>query len=329
MRLAFVGLVVVLAIASPAWASFPGRNGLLAFDAYEVNEESTDILIDNVFVGIAHIPGGPRHLFARGSEPAYSPNGRVVAYAAPDSRKGIWLAGPDCRWPKRSGPAPCSRLRRLTRGDDSSPAWLPTGKRIAFVRGLYDRDRIYTVGANGGGLRFLARGRAPDWSSKGSLAFSGTRGELRVREPGGRMRTVAAIGSEPSWAPGGNRLAFLSESTNAPRTALNTIHADGTGLLKLRQFDNYSVGNWGALSPTWSPDGRWIAFIKTGEPPYTGPVNAITPSGEKTRLLMSWITECQPCFNSPNLSALAWQPRRPRSTRVTGGAHRRMPRGHQ
>ena len=329
MRLAFVWLVVVLAVASPAWATFPGRNGLLAFDAYEVNEESTDILIDNVFVGIAHIPGGPRHLFARGSEPAYSPNGRMVAYAGPDSRKGIWLAGPDCRWPKRSGPAPCSRLRRLTRGDDSSPAWSPTGKRITFVRGLYDRDRIYTVGANGGGLRFLARGRAPDWSSKGALAFSGTHGELRVRAPGGRMRTLAASGSEPSWAPGGNRLAFLSENIKAERTALQTIHADGTGLVKLRQFYSYSVSYWGASSPTWSPDGRWIAFIKTGEPPYTGPVYAVRPSGGELRLLMGGVTDCRPCFNSPNLSTLAWQPLRHSSTLVTGGARGRMSRGHR
>ena len=78
--------------------------------------------------------------------------------------------------------------------------------------------------------------------------------------------------------------------------------------MKLRQFDNYYVGNWGALSPTWSPDGRWIAFIKTGEPPYTGPVNAVTPSGEKTRLLMSWITKCQPCFDSPNSARLLGSP---------------------
>jgi Tol biopolymer transport system component len=311
MRLVFVGLVVVLAAASPAWATFPGRNGLLAFDAYEVNEESTDILIDNVFVGIAHIPGGPRHLFARGSDPAYSPNGRMVAYAGPDSRKGIWLAGPDCRSPNRSGPAPCSRLRRLTRGDDSSPAWSPTGKRIAFVRGAYTSDRIYTVRAKGGGLRFLARGRAPDWSSRGALAFRGPHEELRVREPGGRMRTLAARSSEPSWAPGGNRLAFLSEDRNAERTALHTIHADGTGLVKLRQFYSYGVPYWGALSPTWSPNGRWIAFIKTSEPPYTGPVYAVRPRGGERRLLMGGVTECRPCFDSPNLSALAWQPLRP------------------
>ena len=125
------------------------------------------------------------------------------------------------------------------------------------------------------------------------------------------MRTLAPRSSEPSWAPGGNRLAFLSENRNAERTALHTIHADGTGLVKLRQFYSYGVSYWGASSPTWSPDGRWIAFIKTSEPPYTGPAYAVRPSGGEPRLLMSGVTDCRPCFDSPNLSALAWQPLRP------------------
>jgi TolB protein len=312
MRIALVGMVfVVLAVASPAWATFSGRNGLLAFDAYEVNEESTDIVIDDTFVGIARVPGGPRRIFARGSDPAFSPDGRGIAYSGSDSRRGIWLADSDCRWPERSAPAACNRLRRLTAGYDSSPAWSPTGKRIAFARGLYSHDRIYTVRANGGDPRFLARGFGPDWSSKGALAFTGPRGVLRVREPGGRVRTLPVRGSQPSWAPGGDRLAFLGRGEDAEKTALYTIRADGTDLQRLRQFENYYVDYWGAASPTWSPDGRWIAFVKTGEPPYSGPVYAVRPSGDGLRMLMGAITGCRPCFYSPNFGTLAWQALRP------------------
>jgi len=57
-------------------------------------------------------------------------------------------------------------------------------------------------------------------------------------------------------------------------------------LRKLAAFDNCSVDCWGASSPTWSPDGRWIAFIKGNEPPYTGHVYAVRPSGGRLRLLM-------------------------------------------
>ena len=332
MRLAFVGLVVVtLAVASPAWATFPGRNGLLAFGAYQLDEESTDIVFDDFFVGIAHIPGGPRHLFARGGGAAYSPNGRTLAYAR-SNPQGIWLAGPDCRWPDRSDPAPCSRLRRLTRGG-GSPAWSPTGKRIAFVRGPYTGPdyigRIYTVRASGGGRRFLTRGSAPDWSSKGALAFGGARAALRVREPGGRVRTLPVRGFSPSWAPGGNRLAFVGEEEEpqSARTALYTIHADGTGLRKVWQFeDQYSHLYAGVSSPVWSPDGRWIAFIKTFDPISNGSVFAIRSSGSGLRLIMRQIRYCRPCSYNPNLDGLAWQPLRHGSTLVTGG---RMFRGHR
>jgi Tol biopolymer transport system component len=311
MRVALIGLVfVVLAVASPALATFPGRNGSLAFDAYEENEESTDISIGNTFVGIAHSPRARRHFLARGSDPAFSPNGRRLAYAGSGSRRGIWLTRPDCRWPKnRSSPPRCSRLRRLTRGDDYSPAWSANGKRIAFVRsGL--TERIYTVRANGGGLRFLARGADPDWSSRGALVFTGPQDDLRVREPGGRVRTLSVRGRQPSWAPGGARLAFLGKGEHPGLTALNTVHARGTGLRQLAQFENYFVDFWGALSPTWSPDGRWIAYIRTSQPPYTGPVYAVRPSGGRPRRLMGLITGCRPCDHSANLGSLAWQARR-------------------
>jgi hypothetical protein len=79
----------------------------------------------------------------------------------------------------------------------------------------------------------------------------------------------------------------------------------------LRQFEDYFVDYWGARSPTWSPDGRWIAFIKTSEPPYTGPVHAVRPSGDGLRVLMGGVTDCRPCVYNPNLDSLAWQAIRP------------------
>lgn len=327
MRLGFVGLIVVtLAVASPAWATFPGRNGLLAFDAYEdVEVESTDSPDFDFFVGIAHVPGGPRHLFARGAGPAYSPNGRSLAYSGSD---GIWLAGPDCRWPSRSSPTPCSRLRRLTRGDGFSPAWSPNGKRIAFIR--YDSYRssyrIYTVRVNGGGQRFLVRGVAPDWSSKGALAFTGARDELRIRDRGGRVRTLPVRGSQPSWAPGGNRLAFVGQGEDAQSKALYTIHADGTELQKVWEFKDEYEEWFPTESPTWSPDGRWIAFIESAQRVY-----AIRPSGGERRLLMPGVVNCRPCsvFDDPDISELDWQPLRHRPPPVTGGAHGRTSRGHR
>ena len=238
-----------------------------------------------------------------GAEPAYSPNGRSVAYG----NGGIWLAGPDCRWPSRPSPTPCSRLRRLTRGNDSSPAWSPNGKRIAFSR---SGSRIYTVGVNGGDARFLVRGASPDWSSKGALAFTAARDELelRVRDRGGRVRTLPVRGNQPSWAPGGKRLAFVGEENSPEGKSLYTVHADGTGLQKVWEFQGFYEEYFPAESPTWSPDGRWIAFIERAERVY-----AIRPGGGERRLLMGSVVKCRPCSAryDPNISALAWQPLRP------------------
>jgi TolB protein len=71
-------------------------------------------------------------------------------------------------------------------------------------------------------------------------------------------------GVSPSWSPDGKRLAFVSfadgndplcEAASCPLSGeLYAVRADGTGLTRLtrnRADDEH---------PTWSPDGRRIAF---------------------------------------------------------------------
>jgi dipeptidyl aminopeptidase/acylaminoacyl peptidase len=307
-------MVLLSAFCSSAWATFPGRNGLLGFGAYVPNEESTDFLVDASLVGLSHVPRGPRRFLAYGDDPAFSPDGRWIAYST-DSRpeQGIWLTRPDCHWPgTRARPAPCSRLRRLTRGLDRFPAWTQDGKRIAFVRG----GSIHTVRAERGGKRFLVRGESPDWSSRGALAFT-RNGQLLVRRPGGPILNLGVKGASPSWAPSGERLAFIGDpEAGAPGETLRTINADGSGLRTLwrvtrREWVDDPQGEYARpVSPKWSPDGRSIAFIESTGPYTTGAVYTVSPRGGPARTLMPRAPKCPPCIDRPSFGNLAWQPLR-------------------
>jgi hypothetical protein len=95
-------------------------------------------------------------------QPAGSADGRRVAAvalpAAPTDDTAA-VSGPIALFDAASG----RRLRDLTTGADSSPAFSPDGRTIAFVRG---RD-LYTVPARGGRARRLARGvESPAWARR-------------------------------------------------------------------------------------------------------------------------------------------------------------------
>ena len=82
----------------------------------------------------------------------------VALPAAPDG-DGSAVSGPIALFDATSG----RRLRDLTSGRDSAPAFSPDGRTVAFVRG---RD-LYTVPVRGGRARRLARGVvSPAWARR-------------------------------------------------------------------------------------------------------------------------------------------------------------------
>jgi len=103
-------------------------------------------------------------------------------------------------------------------------------------------------------------------------------------------------------------LAFLQvDKQTQTNKALYTIRADGTGLRKLWESHDSNSEYAGAFSPSWSPDGQWVAFVKEIDPILSGPVYAVRPDGSGRRMLTFRPPDCRFCAGDLNFDSIAWQ----------------------
>ena len=218
-------------------------------------------------------PGGgrPRRLSAPGApaDPAFSPLGRRIAFT---SRSEIWVMYEDG-----------TSARQVTVGPQPSrdPTWSPAGDALAFATGHRgDRD-LYAIGADGSGLERLTAGRADDeapaWSARGRLAFvrhsSAGDGDVYAIDrsrPARKLRTLTrgpADDRSPTWSPSGRRIAFTRLAAKPARSSkgrrrrpaarrreLWVMRENGTRERRLARLPDE------VSAPTWSPDGRRLAF---------------------------------------------------------------------
>jgi Tol biopolymer transport system component len=173
-------------------------------------------------------------------------------------------------------------------------AWSPDGRQLAF-RGYYGpgdgQYDLYQVGGRGCQLTRLTRGvngSSPSWSPSGSqVAFSPAGGGIdAVNADGTGLRRLTAptaryTDASPAWSAGG-RLAFVRSYTGQSASQVYTMNADGRDVTALTH------GAPGSAAPSWSPDGKMIAFVAN---PYSaGVIEVASASGTGTRRLSpaSW-----------------------------------------
>jgi Tol biopolymer transport system component len=191
------------------------------------------------------------------------------AWNATGTRIAFWRTpapfGPGSIW---SMDADGGRQRQLTTGIDArDPVWNPAGTRIAFTLVDATGFHIWSMRASDGGdRRAITSGPThdfePAWSPDGTrIAF--TRG-LEQGDPGDisvidlTTGTVTVLGASPeydhqvAWSPDSGKLVFERDFGNL--FSIFTVNADGSQVVRLTTGPFFDVG------PTFSPDGRFIAF---------------------------------------------------------------------
>jgi TolB protein len=152
-------------LSSPIWSS---RGSLIAFSLYKDSRFP-------LYVVDVDDPSRARRVAAYGYNPAWSPDGRRLAF---DNPRGIWIVAADG-----------SGLRLVVSSRSFSgarnPAWAPDGKRIAFV-------------TSGGG-----KSSCDDYCPGNLLVLNPNRGRPRVLA----RRVQARI--RPIWARAGRNLYYV------------------------------------------------------------------------------------------------------------------------
>ena len=216
-----------------------------------------------------------------GRDPAFSPRGRRLAFAAGGD---LWVVDADG-----------ARLRRLTGGPgrDGRPAWSPGGDAVVFASGPAGRRDLYRVRADGTArqqLTFQGRGRHGPCVvvRRSDRLRPPARARAVARRPGRRDHRPAArpdLRPHPGQLhrPGGlaarrrRRRARLVARRHAARFHAPLRRPPG----RLRQAPGrparppVTPWTWNADAPAWSPDGRRLLVTAAAR----APAAACSPSG--------------------------------------------------
>jgi len=264
LLIAISSCAVVLSIV-PAYATFPGVNGRIAFQVqltpdahiqiYTVRPNGHDLRQITNFVD------------ADAVNPDWSPDGRQVVFEIDRDHEpfcSIALMNPDG-----------SNIVELTPTEfvcENDPHFTPDGASIVFDRFDGVDEAFWIMDITGNNRQRLGQCCAdpnvsPDGEKFSYVAFNG--------EPfGSALYTANIDGTDPfqvrdfsfdvaikqDWSPDGRHLVFTKDG-DEPKPGISaniaTVRPDGT---HMRLLTHYTGGDVQAFVGSYSPDGHWIVF---------------------------------------------------------------------
>ncbi len=241
-----------------AAATFPGRNGLIAW-SYMVNfnEGPTPPMWGILTVAGS---GGHDHSLRSCSTFGYCAEWADVSYS-PDGRQLAW----DIQ--TRSGEqnvivSDADGEHGAVVGVGFDPSFSPSGKRLIYIRPQGKGEKIVTSNLHGGALRTLhavVNGADPQISPNGKQILYAQNATIWIMHADGRnAEPIVGDGKTPDWAPNGTKLAYVGVKSGRVFTTL----PNGTGRHELPDDGLCYPPACGGGSDyaIFSPDGRQIAF---------------------------------------------------------------------
>jgi Tol biopolymer transport system component len=262
-------LLAVLLAPATAQATFPGKNGKIAFSflAGPTNFGSDDFEIYTIVPG--EDPVALRHQNPRKDNwPDWSPDGSKIVWwhQAPAGNIDVWVMNAD-----GSGQ---TNLTTENTGADVNAAWSPDGTEIVLDSN-YNTDtgfsEIQVMSAGGTFLRQLTH-NGPEFDNFGQFSPDGTR-IAWTHDPTGEDPAIYTMDSIdgsniekitpdwlkaglPDWSPDGKRILFVDNFCGpCPASDIWVINVDGGNLTRLTNTPSEHE-----FRPGWSPDGRKITF---------------------------------------------------------------------
>lgn len=199
---------------------------------------------------------------ARGARaPAWSPNGRLLAF---ESGIDAYFEAGSVTIMRLDGSSSVE-VQAINHDSDIGPVWSPSGSEVAFQARPTEASKgwIYLVRADGRRKRRLAVGHHPAWSPDGRrLAFIDDYKLMTIERDGKGERRLSRKGEfviGVAWSPQGGTLGYVA-GTKAPRYGglpaslrVETVSANGKRVKVLLREPPASL-IWG--SPLWTPDGK-------------------------------------------------------------------------